>query len=144
MGRGRTGRCSAWDPGGGRDLRFVVDHLGGIADSNDYAGWEAYLRQLAGRPNVSAKISGLAAAMSGTQSGLHRVVDVVLDAFGPQRLMYGSDWPLNEMSAGSIAWRRVVDELIDELSPAEQQAIMGGTATAFYRRVHTGAEFWSR
>jgi L-fuconolactonase len=56
-------------------------------------------------------------------------VDVALDAFGPERLIYGSDWPLNEMCAGPAAWWRAVDEL----SPTEQQAIMGGTATAFYR-----------
>ncbi len=117
------------------DVHFVVDHLGGVAESDDYVGWEAYLRQLAGRPNVSAKISGLAAAMSSTRSGLHRVVDVALDAFGPERLMYGSDWPLNELCGGPGAWRRAVDELIGELSRTEQQAIMGGTATAFYQRL---------
>ncbi|MEV1175975.1 amidohydrolase family protein [Nonomuraea sp. NPDC049784] len=114
-------------------VRFVVDHLGGIAESDDGAGWEAGLRELAARPNTFAKISGLAGLMSGGDGAcLRRVVDVALEAFGPERLMYGSDWPLAELGAGPIAWRCAVDELIGELSPAERQAIMSGTASAFY------------
>lgn len=112
------------------DVRFVVDHLGGIAETDDYTGWEADLRLLAACPNVSAKISGLA-GIGGAD--LRRIVDVALDAFGPARLMYASDWPLSELHAGPGAWRQTVSELIAALSHAERQAIMGGTATSFYR-----------
>ncbi|TQS19594.1 amidohydrolase family protein [Microbispora sp. KK1-11] len=114
-------------------VRFVVDHLGGIAESDDDAGWEAGLRELAGRPNTFAKISGLAGLVNGGDGArLRRVVDVALDAFGPERLMYGSDWPLAELGAGAVAWRRAVDELIGELSPAERQSIMSGAASVLY------------
>jgi L-fuconolactonase len=114
-------------------VRFVVDHLGGIAESDDDAGWEAGLRELAARPNAFAKISGLAGLVSGGDGArLRRVVGVALDAFGSERLMYGSDWPLAELGAGPVAWRRAVDELIAELSPAERHAITSGTASAFY------------
>jgi L-fuconolactonase len=115
------------------DVRFVVDHLGGIAETGDDAGWEAGLRRLAARPNVCAKISGLAGVVSGDRARLRRVVDVALEAFGPERLMYGSDWPLVELAGGPAAWRGAVEELIGELSPAERQAIMSGTASDFYR-----------
>ncbi|GGO32129.1 amidohydrolase family protein [Microbispora bryophytorum] len=115
-------------------VRFVVDHLGGIAEADDDGRWEAGLRELAARPNTCAKISGLAGLVSGGDAApLRRVVGVALEAFGPQRLMYGSDWPLAELGCGPVAWRGAVDELIGELSPAERQAVMSGTASAFYR-----------
>ncbi|GAB3149486.1 amidohydrolase family protein [Microbispora hainanensis] len=142
-------------------VRFVVDHLGGIAEADDDDGWEAGLRELAARPNTCAKISGLAGLVSGGAehpaaagraehpaaagraehpaaagrdgARLRRAVGVALEAFGPERLMYGSDWPLAELGAGPVAWRAAVDELVGELSPAERQAIMSGTASAFYR-----------
>ncbi|MBP2708613.1 amidohydrolase family protein [Microbispora sp. RL4-1S] len=114
-------------------VRFVVDHLGGIAECDDDAGWEAGLRALAARPNTYAKISGLAGLVGdGDTDRLRRVADVALEAFGPERLMYGSDWPLAELSAGAVRWCEVVDKLIGELSPAERQAITSGTASAFY------------
>ncbi|ETK36824.1 amidohydrolase family protein [Microbispora sp. ATCC PTA-5024] len=114
-------------------VRFVVDHLGGLAESDDDDGWEAGLRELATRPNVFAKVSGLAGLVSGGGGArLRRAVDVALEAFGPERLMYGSDWPLAELGAGPVAWRCAVDELVSELSQAERRAIMSGTASAFY------------
>ncbi|MEV7971176.1 amidohydrolase family protein [Sphaerisporangium sp. NPDC088356] len=115
------------------EVRFVVDHLGGTAEADDTAAWAAGLRELAARPNTYAKISGLAGVVSGDRAGLRRVVDVALEAFGAQRLMYGSDWPLAELGAGAVAWRGAVEELIGELSVTERQAIMSGTASAFYR-----------
>ncbi|MFC7385385.1 amidohydrolase family protein [Sphaerisporangium rhizosphaerae] len=116
------------------EVRFVVDHLGGIAETGDTAGWEAGLRELAARPNAYAKISGLAGMpRDGDRAGLRRVVGVALEAFGPQRLMYGSDWPLAELGAGAVAWRGAVEELIGQLAVPERQAIWSGTASAFYR-----------
>jgi L-fuconolactonase len=112
-------------------LRFVVDHLGGIADSIDDDGWERGLRVLAARPNVWAKISGLAGLVQDPQR-LRRVVGVAVEAFGPQRLMYGSDWPVACLGAGPVAWRTAVDELLADLSAGERAAIMSGTASACY------------
>ncbi|AGL19183.1 amidohydrolase [Actinoplanes sp. N902-109] len=112
-------------------LRFVLDHLGGIADTDDEQGWERGLRALAAQPNVSAKISGLA-ALAPDPDRLRRVVAVALEAFGPDRLMYGSDWPLARLSAGPVAWRSAVDGLLTGLTPAERHAIMSGVATTCY------------
>ncbi|AGZ44080.1 amidohydrolase family protein [Actinoplanes friuliensis] len=111
--------------------RFVLDHLGGVADSTDDAGWESGLRALAQRPNVSAKISGLAALVADPVR-LRRVTGVAIEAFGPNRLMYGSDWPLVRLTSGSAAWRTAVDELIADLNAGERTAILSGTASDCY------------
>ncbi|MFI5952140.1 amidohydrolase family protein [Cryptosporangium sp. NPDC051539] len=113
------------------DVRFVLDHLGGVAECDDDAGWERGLRALAALPNVAAKISGLA-RMVPDAARLQRVVGVAVDAFGPHRLLYGSDWPLAHLGAGPVAWRAAVDDLISDLSPGEQAAIGAGTASAWY------------
>lgn len=113
------------------DVRFVVDHLGGIAEADDDAGWERGLRALATLPNVSAKISGLA-GLVGDPPRLRRVVDVAVEAFGPDRLMYGSDWPLACLAAEPVAWRAAVDDLISDLSADERRAITSGSASAWY------------
>jgi L-fuconolactonase len=73
-------------------LRLVLDHLGKPppADAADFARWEAWIEAASRNPNLSAKISGL----SGSDSDLKRWIDAALDAFGPDRLMLGSDWPI--------------------------------------------------
>ncbi|GAA0241463.1 amidohydrolase family protein [Cryptosporangium japonicum] len=111
--------------------RFVLDHLGGVAECDDDDGWERGLRALAALPNVAAKISGLAALVPDT-ARLRRVTEVALDAFGPHRLMYGSDWPLALLGVGPVAWRAAVDELTGDLSADERRAVDGGTAAAWY------------
>ncbi|WP_436535859.1 amidohydrolase family protein [Actinoplanes sp. HUAS TT8] len=111
-------------------VRFVVDHLGGVADTDDIVTWAADLRELARRPNTWAKISGLA----GTDPDRARqAVDIALDTFGPDRLMYGSDWPVAELGRGAPAWRVTVDTLLARLSGDERRAILSGTGSAFYR-----------
>jgi L-fuconolactonase len=112
-------------------LRFVLDHLGGIAESIDDAAWERGLRALAAHPHVYAKISGLAGLLD-DPARLHRAVGVAIDAFGPDRLMFGSDWPMSRLGAGPVAWRAAVDELIGDLSAGERHAVLSGTASACY------------
>jgi L-fuconolactonase len=117
-------------------VRFVVDHLGGVADADDLDDWEKGLRELAGLPNVWAKISGLATLPGPARTrmdGMRHAIGVALEAFGPDRLMYGSDWPVAELGAGAVAWRVALDRLLDELSPTEREAILSGTGSAFYR-----------
>ena len=110
---------------------FVVDHLGGVAESTADTAWEKGLRALAGYPNVHAKISGLARLVA-EPDRLRRVVGVAIEAFGPERLMYGSDWPLVHLGAGPVGWRTAVDGLIAGLSAGERDAIMSGTAISCY------------
>ena len=112
-------------------LRFVLDHLGGIAETTDDPGWESGLRTLAAHPNVYAKLSGLVSLLD-DPARLRRVAGFALEAFGPDRLMYGSDWPLTRLGAGPVVWRAAVDELIGGLSAGERHAIMSGTARLCY------------
>lgn len=118
------------------DLRFVLDHLGGpYADDADRSRWEAGIRALAAHPNCVAKLSGLS---SGFQPGawtaetFEPVVVTALEAFGPGRLAYGSDWPLAELGGGAPAWRNVVDALVAGLSQRERDAMFGGVAASVY------------
>lgn len=87
------------------------------------------------RPNVTAKLSGLdtAAGPGWTADELRPAVDVALEAFGPERLMFGSDWPVSRLVS---TYREVVDaaaSLVGDLSASEQAAILGGTAARVYR-----------
>lgn len=119
------------------DLRLVIDHLAKppIAD----AGWEPWaglLARAASYPNVFAKISGLNTAANPetwTASDLRPYVEHALGLFGPERLMYGGDWPI-AILAGDYAqvWRET-NVLLQQLSPSERDRILGGTATEFYR-----------
>jgi L-fuconolactonase len=61
------------------------------------------------------------------------VWDLLLAAFGPDRLMFGSDWPVCLIAGGWNRWAAAVEELVGELSAAEQDAVLAGTATRFYR-----------
>jgi len=117
-------------------VSFVLDHLGGpLADDADASRWEAGLRALAALPNVSAKVSGLTSGLvpgTWTAGDLRGVVSTALEAFGPDRLLYGSDWPLAELGGGAPAWREAFDALVSELSPAERDALLGGNAERVY------------
>jgi L-fuconolactonase len=117
-------------------LRLVLDHLGGPpAPGNDLTAWAAGLRELARRPNVVAKISGL---VSGLAPGSWRAEDladrvvIALEAFGADRLLYGSDWPLAELGGGATAWKAAADELLAGLSESERERVFGGNAAETY------------
>jgi len=117
-------------------LRFVLDHLGGPPPpGTDGREWAAALRELARRPNVAAKVSGLVSGLapgSWHAEDLADRVTTALDAFGPDRLMYGSDWPLAELGGGAVAWKSAVDGLLAELSEAERRRVLGGSAAELY------------
>lgn len=115
---------------------FVVDH-GAKPDirSGGFDKWAEDMREMAGMENVCCKISGLAFEAdwsTWTTDTLRPYVYHLLECFGPRRLMIGSDWPVC-LAAGS--YERVMGSLIEllgELSPAEQEAILGDTAARFY------------
>ena len=116
-------------------LTVVVDHLGkpprGTAGM---AAWEASLRSVAAAsPATVAKLSGLQMPRQPfTEAALRPVLDVALDAFGADRLMYGGDWPMTVPDGGYLPHWRVVSSLVGELSPAERAAVLAGTARRVY------------
>ncbi|MGW2641659.1 amidohydrolase family protein [Streptomyces sp. NPDC001348] len=117
-------------------LTFVLDHLGKppIA-SGARAPWETALRPLAALPNTVAKLSGLvteADPASWTTADLRPYTDVALSAFGPDRLMFGSDWPVCTLAVTYEESLAVTRELTAGLSASESAALFGATATRVY------------
>ncbi|WP_147919260.1 amidohydrolase family protein [Ruania zhangjianzhongii] len=119
-------------------VRFVLDHLGNppILDSAALARWQATVTALARRENVVAKLSGItmgAEHATWTPADLEPVVATALAAFGPDRLLLGTDWPVVRLTGGAGRWLAAVAELITPLAPAERAAILAGTAQRTYR-----------
>jgi L-fuconolactonase len=118
------------------DLMFVLDHLGKppIA-SGRTEPWEADLRRLAALPNTAAKLSGLVTEADWQQwkvADLRPYTDTALEAFGPSRLMFGSDWPVCTLAAAYGDVLGAARDLTGQLSPAEREAVFSGTAAIVY------------
>lgn len=118
------------------DQRFVLDHLAKpYIKSGEIAAWKKDIQRLSTHENVFAKLSGLITEANWgrwTEAGLKPYLDVALECFGPERLMWGSDWPVCLVAGNYNEVLHLVQHYIQALSPAEQAQIMGGTATAFY------------
>lgn len=117
------------------DLKVVIDHgakpdiaAGAVAD------WSADLRAIARDTGAVCKLSGLVTEAGGgwTTQQLKPFVNVLLEAFGPSRLMWGSDWPVVNEAAGYSIWRVAAEALTAQLSADDRALIFGGTAAAFY------------
>ena len=116
---------------------FVLDHVAKprIKD-NLLEPWRKNIFELAKRENVYCKISGMVTEADytrWTEAQLLPYVDTVLEAFGPQRLMLGSDWPVSLVACDYSRWVNLVRSWIKKLSAAEQKRILGDTAIEAYR-----------
>jgi predicted TIM-barrel fold metal-dependent hydrolase len=119
------------------DTRLVMDHCG----VPDIAGgaresWRDGVRALAGQPNVVAKLSGVFAYVAPGEASLATVrpwVEEVIDAFGPGRCLWGSDWPVCTVRGGTLPdWIAAFREILAGYSEPEQHAMAYGTAQAVY------------
>ena len=115
---------------------FVVDH---VAKPRIAAGilepWRKNIRELAARPNVYCKLSGAvteADHQSWRDSDLQPYLDVTLECFRPQRMMFGSDWPVCLLASQYARWVETVEKMIGKLSNDERNAIWSGTAVKVY------------
>ncbi|MDG4787901.1 amidohydrolase family protein [Micromonospora sp. WMMD1102] len=120
-------------------LRFVLDHLGkpGVRDgAAGLAGWAGPLAELAASPNVTAKLSGLVTEADWRRwlpADLRPFVAEAVRLFGPERLMFGSDWPVCRLAAGYGDVLTALTEVLPPLSTAERSAVFGATAVRTYR-----------
>jgi L-fuconolactonase len=118
------------------ELTFVLDHLGGPpADSGPGAQigpWASAVLSLAALPNVTCKLSGMHAGAA-RASDLRPYYETALAAFGPDRLLFGSDWPVCTLAAPYGQVCALYRELTAQLSAAERDAIFGHTACRVYR-----------
>ena len=96
--------------------------------------WTPAMRAAAGNPRVRCKVSGLVseAGPGWTIDHLRKYFDYLVDIFGPQRLMWGSDWPMLDLVATYKSWYAATVALTAGWSPADRAALMGGTARRFY------------
>ena len=120
------------------ELQFVVDHISkpDIARPDTRPQWEKALRRLASHPNVACKLSGLvtqAVWTDWTVEDIKPFACAAIDAFGPDRLMFGSDWPVCLVAAPYEATLELVYAVTDNLTHDERTAIVGDTAASIYR-----------
>jgi L-fuconolactonase len=119
------------------ELRLVLDHAGKPhLASGDLQDWSRDVRALARSEQVVCKVSGLVTEADHERwslADLRPAWDTVLDAFGPRRLLFGSDWPVCLLAASWERWAATVAELVAPLSPHEANAVLSTTATATYR-----------
>ncbi len=115
---------------------FVLDHIAkpkiGLAEREP---WQENLRELARRPHVYCKLSGLvteAAWDCWKPDDLQPYIDATLEAFGPERIMAGSDWPVCTLAVTYGDWIRTLRALLGSLSQDERARIFGGTAIEAY------------
>ncbi|MFW6387819.1 MAG: amidohydrolase family protein [bacterium] len=115
---------------------FVIDH---IAKPNIAAGemspWREHIEEIARRPHVYCKLSGMVTEANWstwTPETLHPYLEVCLEAFGPSRLMIGSDWPVCTMAGSYESVMTAVMRYVRTLSPDAQADILGNTCARFY------------
>lgn len=115
---------------------FVLDHIGKPRiKANELDPWRDNIRELARRPNVYCKISGMVTEADfkhWSPGQLETYANHVIEVFGPKRLMLGSDWPVCLVACGYAKWVGLVKQWIAKLSPDEQARILGGTAVEAY------------
>ena len=119
---------------------FVLDHLAkpriaAWTARSDMASWRRDIEALARHKNVCCKLSGLVTETAWGQwrpADFKPYLDIALMAFGPDRLMFGSDWPVCLLSGDYAEVAGIIRDLCGQLSPDEQAAIWGGTARRFY------------
>jgi L-fuconolactonase len=119
------------------DQLFVIDHVAKpyIRDKRLTAEWNAAIRAVAAQENVYCKISGMvteADFKNWKPEELHPYIDTVVEAFGPKRIMYGSDWPVCLVAASYEQWHELMTDYFSRFSKTEQAAFFGGNAIQFY------------
>jgi L-fuconolactonase len=119
------------------DQKFVLDHIAKpLIGKSELSPWRENIRELARRENVNCKISGMVTEAdfeNWTPAQLQPYFDVVLEAFGPDRVLFGSDWPVCLVATTYKNWMGLVQKNISELSKPEQAKIMGENAVRIYQ-----------
>ena len=119
------------------NLSMVIDHIAKprIQLNNFDHTWAKNMQSLAERENVTCKLSGMVTEVINNKwnyAVLKPYFDVILEVFGPDRIMFGSDWPVCLLQSTYNKWVETVATFISPLTISEQSAIMGGTAERIY------------
>lgn len=118
------------------EQKFVLDHIGKPDIKNkEIEGWSRGIRALAENPNVYCKLSGMVTEADWKiwrPADLKPYLDVVFEAFGTDRLMFGSDWPVCLLAASYAQVKEVVEDYARDLSAEDKEKIFGLNAARFY------------
>src|ERR1700760_1676543 len=118
------------------DQKFVVDHLAKPdIKAKKLQPWTAQIRELAAHPNVFCKLSGMVTEADWKNwkaEDFDPYLDIVFDAFGAERLMFGSDWPVCLVAASYAQVKEIVGAYVDRHAPRAKAAIFGDNARSFY------------
>jgi len=119
------------------DQPFVLDHIAKPAIRDGLVSpWQEDLERLAGFPNVFCKLSGLVTEAKWKQwhpDDFRRYLDIVIAAFGTERVMIGSDWPVCTLSGDYVSTMQVVVNHVRQFPAGVREAILGGNCARFYR-----------
>ena len=119
------------------DVQFILDHCG-VPDikGGSELPWREHVAEIARRPNVTAKISGVVAyadAENWTVEALRPYVEHVMEAFGWDRLVWGSDWPVCTLGGSLSTWVAATHALLEGASVEERTKLLSGNARRIWR-----------
>ena len=119
------------------ELPMVIDHLAKPEIKHQrFDNWEAHIKSAAKFPNIMCKLSGMVTEADWANwnpADLKPYIEITLEAFGPERCMFGSDWPVCELAASYQDVHNALSETIGNLGKSELENIFGETANRFYR-----------
>jgi len=119
------------------EVRFVLDHIGkpgikaGLSEP-----WRLNIRETAALPNVVCKLSGVtteADHKAWTRDQLRPYIDHVIECFGPDRILYGGDWPVSELAGSYLQWLTTLDWATSGFAPADKRKLFRDNAVRAYR-----------
>jgi L-fuconolactonase len=119
------------------EVSFILDHIGkpGIKAGLIHP-WRAHIREMAALPNVVCKLSGVtteADHKTWTRDQLRPYIDHVIESFGPDRILYGGDWPVSELAGSYLQWLAALDWATAGFSPADKRKLFRDNAIKAYR-----------
>jgi L-fuconolactonase len=116
---------------------FILDHCGNAeVFAADLKPWKRDIAAVARRTNVSCKVSGIVASIKGRTwrpEDLAPIINHVLAEFGPDRVVFGGDWPVCTLGAPLAAWVKALREVVQDRSPADQRKLFHDNAQRIYR-----------
>jgi predicted TIM-barrel fold metal-dependent hydrolase len=118
------------------ELQVVLEHIGFPRSRDDeyFGNWQRSMRELASAGNVTCKISGLAMTDPNfTKDSLRRWVEGCVEAFGPDRCVLGSNWPVDRLYSSYDAIMDLYREYLGSLSESEQAKVLSENANRIYR-----------
>lgn len=118
-------------------VNFILDHIGKPDIRNgETQPWAGGMKELSALPNAWCKLSGVvteADPENWTYGQISPYMQQALDCFGPERLIYGGDWPVVTLAAEYTRWVECIDQFLAQLNPEERRRVLHDNAIAFYR-----------